>query len=459
MNDCLTLKPKNRQVKNHVKAGANFALRLCLIIFGMLFLPLGAYAAENSDSYFNQLRKTLALPPESLMLSASGQEFTFADINSTWWSHNVYLVSHKHTHKFGNTINSLPNLVQKQLGIGNPWQAYAAGQQVLGFTLDRKAIADQLHNTITPILNQASQSAVLEIENDQVVAFQPHTIGQSVDLPATIKKINRALFIRATTTAPAVVSTKPPRTLSQTNSLGIKELVAHGESDFSGSTRSRINNIQVGAARFNGVLLKPGQEFSFNQYLGEVTADTGFLPELVIKSFGTIPELGGGLCQVSTTAFRAALFGGLKITERKNHSYAVKYYAPQGTDATIYPGVVDFKFINDTVNHLLIATYIEGNILNFDFYGTKDNRQVAIDGPHHYAYGPGGAMKANLSRTVTLNDETLEDEFFSNYVSQDLFPRVFEFPTPPPQPEVPADPVGESVEESVEEPDLTEIEG
>jgi vancomycin resistance protein YoaR len=87
------------------------------------------------------------------------------------------------------------------------------------------------------------------------------------------------------------------------------------------------------------------------------------LPELVIKKEGTVPEFGGGLCQVSSTAFRAAMNGGLPITQRRNHAYAVQYYAPQGTDATIYPGVVDLKFINDTPGDILIWAFEKIKIL------------------------------------------------------------------------------------------------
>jgi len=224
--------------------------------------------------------------------------------------------------------------------------------------------------------------------------------------------------------------------LGQTNSLGIVGLVAHGESDFHGSSKSRIHNIAVGASKFDGRIIKPEEEFSFNTYLGAVTKETGFLPELVIKTTGTVPEVGGGLCQVSTTAFRAALFGGLPITARRNHSYAVKYYAPQGTDATIYPGVQDMKFINDTGHFILIHTYIDGTRLVFDFYGTPDGREIAIDGPYQYDFGAGGSMKARLTRVVSRGNASSTQAFVSKYVSKDLFPIQYEFPTPPPAPPV-----------------------
>ncbi len=172
----------------------------------------------------------------------------------------------------------------------------------------------------------------------------------------------------------------------QLKEIGIKELVAAGESDFSGSARNRINNINVGLSKFNGHTIEPNAEFVFGEILGYVSKYAGFLPELVIKGDRTVPELGGGLCQVSTTSFRAALDGGFKITKRTNHSYAVHYYDPVGLDATVYPPSVDFKFINDTSAHILIQSFTIGKNAYYNFYGTKDNREVHLIGPYYFNY-------------------------------------------------------------------------
>ncbi len=167
--------------------------------------------------------------------------------------------------------------------------------------------------------------------------------------------------------------------------LGIETLIGTGRSAFAGSPANRTHNIEVGVNRFNGLLIKPGEEFSFNEHLGPVDASTGYRPELVIKAEGTIPEYGGGLCQVSSTMYRAALMSGLPITERTAHSYAVSYYAQiygYGLDATIYPGVKDIKFVNDTPGHILIQSYTEGTNAYFKFYGTDDGRSVEMEGPY-----------------------------------------------------------------------------
>ena len=239
--------------------------------------------------------------------------------------------------------------------------------------------------------------------------------------------------------------------LADLNDLGIKELIAVGKSDFSGSSAARINNVRVGASKYNGVIIMPGEEFSFNAHLGPVDAEHGFKPELVIKPEGATPEFGGGLCQVSTTAFRAAFFGGLPITARRNHSYAVHYYEwidenrPRavGLDATIYSPSQDMKFINDTAGAILIWTKIEGKRLHFEFYGTPDGRQVTVDGPHPYDQRSSGAVKSTVTRAVKkIGQEPQEITLNSIYVPPKIYKETLELPgqpapptTPPPIPE------------------------
>lgn len=166
--------------------------------------------------------------------------------------------------------------------------------------------------------------------------------------------------------------------------LGIKELVATGHSAFAGSPKGRLHNIRTGIQRYNGLLVKPGEIFSFNKHLGPVDKEHDFLEELVIKPEGTIPEYGGGLCQISSTLYRAALFGGFPIVERAPHSYAVSYYAQvggYGLDATVYPGARDVKFLNDSPAYLLIQAYTDGDHAYYKFYGTPDDRAIRLQGP------------------------------------------------------------------------------
>lgn len=157
--------------------------------------------------------------------------------------------------------------------------------------------------------------------------------------------------------------------------LGITTLIGSATTNFPGSPVNRTYNIGVGARKFDGILIKPGEEFSFNDTLGDVGPETGYRMELVILENKTTPQYGGGLCQVSTTMFRAALDSGLQITDRSNHAYAVHYYAPIGMDATIYPPNPDMKFINNTPGSILVQTSQSGQSLTYEFYGTSDGRK------------------------------------------------------------------------------------
>ncbi len=284
---------------------------------------------------------------------------------------------------------------------------------------------------ISTQINQPAQDAHLVLDGKIAKEFNPGQKGQGVD----VFELRKLLANNQTEFTLPVITSEPANKLSETNNLGINELVAVGESDFTGSPANRIHNVTVGANKFNGLLIDQGEEFSFNKYLGEVDDKHGFLPELVIKKTGVVPEFGGGLCQVSSTAFRGAMNAGLPITERRNHSFAVQYYAPQGTDATIYPGVVDLKFVNDTPGPLLVRTKVEGRKLYFEYYGTKDNRAVAFDGPVQYDKKLDGSMKATWTRRVTMNGETKEQTFRSTYQPPALFHKEEQTSTPNPQTE------------------------
>jgi vancomycin resistance protein YoaR len=185
----------------------------------------------------------------------------------------------------------------------------------------------------------------------------------------------------------------PQITAESLPGLGIRELVGEGKSSFVGSAEYRITNIKAGAARMDGVLIAPGEEFSFNRQLGEVNAENGFVEGYAIIGNRTQLEWGGGVCQDSTTVFRAAFWAGLPITERHAHTFYISWYdrfglGPngdgQGLDAAIYTGVNDLKFVNDTGNWLLMQADVDeaAQVLTVRLYGTKPNREVRLEGPY-----------------------------------------------------------------------------
>lgn len=280
----------------------------------------------------------------------------------------------------------------------------AEGEEKIIIGLTNEAAQKFLEDEVASKINKKPVEAKFEIKDGKVAEFQASQDGAELDAARTLLKIESELTkstISSSTPIELIVKEiKSIVSVGNINDMGIKEIIDTGESNFKGSPKNRRHNIAIGAKTLNGILIKPGEEFSTLKALGTIDGSTGYLPELVIKDNRTIPEFGGGLCQIGTTMFRAALASGLPITARRNHSYRVPYYEPAGTDATIYNPWPDFKFINDTNNYVLIQTRIEGDNLYFDFWGAKDGRIIEQTEPTIYNIVKPGPTK--LIETLDL---------------------------------------------------------
>ncbi len=258
-------------------------------------------------------------------------------------------------------------------------------------------ILQYITKEVSPNINQDPQNAVFKfvVSNSgggRVVEFKPHKEGLKVNeelLSNEILKTLNALEVsseKSLSIQIPVEVTLPQITSEKVNNLGINELLGRGVSRFTGSIPSRVHNISLAASRLNGILVPPGETFSFNENLGDVSVYTGYKQAYIIKDGRTVLGDGGGVCQVSTTLFRAVLDAGLPIIERRAHSYRVYYYeqdSPPGLDATVYAPTTDFKFKNDTPQHILIQTQVDTktSTLTFEIYGTKDGRKVTVSKP------------------------------------------------------------------------------
>jgi vancomycin resistance protein YoaR len=302
-------------------------------------------------------------------------------------------------------------------------QKTSAGDYELTVSFDQDAIESYLAE-LAPGLNTPARDAQFAIVNGRVEAFQLERPGYQLRLVQSAEVVRQALLADAKRATLLFDTTPPSISIGDIENLNINALLGRGESDFAGSPANRIHNIKVGSNKYQGMIIASGEEFSFNQILGEVDAANGYLPELVIKNNQTVPEYGGGICQVSTTLFRAAIYAGMDITARQNHSYVVRYYGTPGFDATIYPPFPDMRFRNNTPGHILIQYRIVGTKLIFEIYGQDDGRNVEVIGPTLYDQQENGAVKAWLKQTVTNSSGAVFEEqtFYSNYRSAQNYP-------------------------------------
>lgn len=295
--------------------------------------------------------------------------------------------------------------------------------------------------------------------------LEPGRNGARLDVDSALTALTDALWAGRREVQLSVTAVPPQARPETFANLGITELVAEGRSSFRNSAPYRVQNIRAGARRMDGVLIPPGAEFSFNRTVGNINAANGFTEGYAIIDGRTQLEWGGGICQVSTTVFRAAFYGGLPITERNQHSFRISWYEelgePPGLDAAIFtgPGGYDMRFVNDTGRWLLMQTEVDAAraVLRVKLYGTDPRRQVTqlearianqVPAPSEPKYvfdpelPPGavrqtdtarGGFDVRIGRVVRQGDRLLyEDTFFSRYKA---WPNIFvRGPELPPQP-------------------------
>ncbi len=307
-------------------------------------------------------------------------------------------------------------------------------------------------------INQPARDARFHFDADTKALTPTVTsqYGQSLDPEAAAKQVEQTLMasasrlrgvasplsLNARVVSLPVNVVKPTIAMEDAAKFGIKELVSQGVSNFKGSAAGRVQNIRTASARFDGVVIAPGATFSFDQNLGEVVEAEGYDDAYVIFQDRTVLGPGGGVCQVSTTVFRAAFWGGFPIVERWAHAYRVGYYEPPvGLDATVFAPSVDFKFKNDTDSYILIEPVLDlkKTTLTFNFWGTKSNRTVEMQDPiqeNVIAHGAAiytqdptlkkgvtkqvdtahDGMDVTIWRTIKVNGTVVKkDKFFSRY--------------------------------------------
>ncbi|MBI2074869.1 MAG: VanW family protein [Candidatus Levybacteria bacterium] len=400
----------------------------------------GGKTKEEVQRYFLEKNKKIA---ETKFVFYSGEKIATISAGDLDYGYNAILLANQAFY-IGRSDNTFSN-------ISLIFQSYLNGLYLspsYHYSVDK---LEQFLYPTTKDLNIEPIDALFTFQNGKVSAFRPSIDGQRVDMEALKNELKSKTFVVLKADKPLVVNInipikviKPKVTTDRVNSIGIKELIGSGTSLFQGSIPNRMYNITLAAEKLNGILLEPNETFSFNKAVGDISVFTGYKSAYVIQNGRTVLGDGGGVCQVSTTLFRAVLNAGLPVVERNAHAYRVGYYeqdSPPGFDATVYSPSVDFRFKNDTGNYILIQTVVDPDIqrLTFLFYGTKDNRQVTLSQAVITSQSPApealyqddptlpkGSVKqvdfaasgANVyfTRDVTKDGKTIiSDKFFSNY--------------------------------------------
>jgi vancomycin resistance protein YoaR len=294
--------------------------------------------------------------------------------------------------------NRALKLIDQKLTLSYEYQKIdISNQELMNFLawpngLDQEKI-DLFIDNLKAQINRPSSDASFIYDKDtlEVTDFSADKNGLEIDAVSTKKIVedflnkieNEEQINGENSFSIPMKSTIATVTLEKANDLGIKEVIGFGESWYAHSIPNRVDNVALATSRISNHIVKPGEEFSFNKILGEVSDKTGYKNAYIIEAGETKLAPGGGVCQVSSTLFRSLLNAGLKVTRRLPHAYRVSYYEignEPGFDATVFEGETDLRFINDTSNHILINCQSDSeNLYMFcKLYGTSDGRSTEI---------------------------------------------------------------------------------
>ncbi|OGH88755.1 MAG: hypothetical protein A3J93_01535 [Candidatus Magasanikbacteria bacterium RIFOXYC2_FULL_42_28] len=295
---------------------------------------------------------------------------------------------------------------------------------VIIFSLDSGKMGEYLEQQRQDV-DVPARDAKFVMENDKVKEFQASAVGLRIDLEKTYTDLAKAFEERnyhpaslSKTVGLTVAVAEPKVQMASLNDLGIEGVIGVGVSSFVGSHTNRIKNIANAVKLLNGILIKPGEDFSTNKYSSPYTEENGYLPELVIKGNEIKAEVGGGMCQIGTTMFRMAMNSGMDITQRRNHSLVVSYYADPvngnpGTDATLYEPSLDLKFLNDTGGYLLLqaeADYKKMELV-FTLWGKLDGRKGWYTHPIVSKWISPGAKQITYTENLKPGVETCQGAY------------------------------------------------
>ncbi len=247
----------------------------------------------------------------------------------------------------------------------------------LGYTLN----TDYFQKFVTGLakeINQDPKDAEPGFKDGQVVFVKASQDGRLLSVGRTMDNLNQALLAtepEKRKTSLWVDVKEPSLSSSHPEKLGNFDVLGEGVSSFSGSAYERSTNIKVGASYLTQTLIKPHSVFSFLDSVGEISPKRGYVKGYAIVADQTVPDVGGGICQVSTTTFRAAFWAGLPIVERNPHAYRVSWYEemdePVGFDAAVYQPGVDFKFENPTDYYMAVVAFPSNGRLYVRILGNK----------------------------------------------------------------------------------------
>lgn len=224
-------------------------------------------------------------------------------------------------------------------------------------------------------VNKSYKDARLKVVDSKFVV-EPEEQGVKLDEESALTVLQQELLDGGTVIPLPIEIDKPKVTAADVGR--IDALLSSFTTHFNPGKRDRTHNLILAANAVNGIILKSGQRFSYNAIVGERVTDRGYRNAPIFVRGNLEPGIGGGICQVSSTIYNAALLAGLRVVERSHHSRTVPYVRP-GRDATVAYGLLDLRFENTNANPIGLIAVVKGSLLSVYIYGhPADKKKVEV---------------------------------------------------------------------------------
>lgn len=237
-------------------------------------------------------------------------------------------------------------------------------------------LSEKIQN-ISDSINVDMKNAKVYISDSGNISVSSATIGKELDIASTKESIYDAIKNKDYKSIDLKVNIKEPK-ISTEAVKSVNTLLAEFSTKFSTKDSNRVTNVVLSAKATSDVLLMPGEEFSYNNLTGKRTTSNGYKDAPVIINGKLEQDVGGGVCQVSSTLFNSVLYSGLDVTSRRNHSLKSSYVSI-GRDAMVSDGGSDFRFKNPYSHPVYIKNTVSNGVITSKIYGnTSDKKNISI---------------------------------------------------------------------------------
>lgn len=299
-----------------------------------------------------------------------------------------------------------------------------SGDVGVAITMDKDGLSTWLRDRFSGEINRSPEDARIGWrQGEGLLAIEPSVDGAALRSNAFSEEVAASFLNGSGPVDIPVVLTAPEIDSKNLDALKINSRLARGDSNYGGQKWQRDTNIEVATDYLTGTLVKPGEEFSFNAAIGEINQERGFVESGVILNGRASTGDGGGVCQVSTTVFRAAILAGLPITDWEEHTQRLKIYEQDGWTAGYDASILqwgddpslwgDLKFLNDTGGYILIQAWNDYPYNIVEIYGNDDGREVQVS-------------DANIWEGTSYPDsvEVVDESLGSGVIQQTEWPRM-----------------------------------